>query len=84
MAIYEALIYVRTDQLEVFAGALLNFVERSLSGRAIDLNNTLVLLGNLARGGNERALALLRSLTNDTDPGIGDNASHILRNLPQK
>ena len=81
LSIYEALIYVEPDHLVPFYDAILRFIERSLMKRAVNLDNTIYLLGKLARPGDVRALALLRTLAHDSEPGIRDNASLVLRGV---
>lgn len=81
MSVYEALIYVEPRQLEMFSESLFSFIEQSLAKRAINLDNTIVLLGNLARAGESRALPFLQALSRDSEPGIRENASIVLRGI---
>jgi len=81
LSVYEALIYVEALQLESFVDEILPFIGESLAKRTIDLDNTICLLGKLARAGESRALALLRSLAHDNDPGIRDNVALVLQGI---
>lgn len=78
---YEALIAVETPLLEPFKDDLFSFIEQSIAKRPVNLDNTVALIGNLARAGDTRALAILRNLAQDKDPGIADNAARILQGL---
>jgi len=82
LLIYEALIAVETRQLAPFYEATLSFIEQTLTRRTINLDNTIVLLGNLVRAGESRALALLRSLARDKNADVRENASFVLRGIP--
>lgn len=81
LSVYEALIYVEARQLESFVDEVFLFIEESLAKRTIDLDNTISLLGKLARAGESRAVALLRSLARDNDPGIRDNVALVLQGI---
>ena len=82
LIIYEALTSVETSQLQAFSGAIVRFVEQSLKKRAISLDNTIFLLGKLARVGEVAALVLLRSLAGDSESGVRNAAGVVLRGLP--
>jgi hypothetical protein len=81
LSIYEALTCVRIHELAAFAGSIFPFVDASLSRRSVDLDNVIVLLGRLARTGSKRAMSLLHSLLRDSDAGLRDNASIVLKGL---
>jgi hypothetical protein len=81
MSIYEALIYVEPHQIESFRDAIFQFVTRSLAKRVVNLDNTIVLLGNLARFGDRQALSILHTLAHDDEPSIRENALLVLRGL---
>ncbi|MCS6898084.1 MAG: hypothetical protein NZM29_08940 [Nitrospira sp.] len=81
LSVYEALIYVEVERLTPFRDSLLSFVEKSLTRRTINLDNTIFLLGKLARVGETRALELLRSLENDSNTEVRDSAIRVLNGL---
>lgn len=83
LSIYEALIYVEVEKLAPFRNALFSFVAQSLTRRAINLDNTVFLLGRLARMGERRAVALLRSLAADSNAELRDAASRVLQGIEQ-
>jgi hypothetical protein len=81
-SIYEALIYLEPHHLVSFQEQLLHFIKHTLKKRAINLDNTIYVLGKMARNGNASSLGLLRSLESDVDPGVQNNVSLVLRGLP--
>ena len=81
LSIYEALTCVDMKKLAAFRAAILSFSKWSLLRRAINLDNTIFLLGRLARTGESGALDLLRSLAADNDTEIKSNASFVLHGL---
>lgn len=81
LSIYEALIYVQVEKLAPFRDALFSFIEQSLARRTINLDNTIFLIGRLARTGDRHALGLLQSLAHDNNAEIRDNAFHILQGI---
>jgi hypothetical protein len=81
LLVYEALITVETNELSPFYDAIFGFIEESLTRRAVNLDNTIVLLGNLARANQPRALVILQTLTQDGKSPIRDNASFVLQKL---
>lgn len=81
LSIYEALIYVEVEKLAPFLDAVFSFIEQSLTRRAVNLDNAIFLLGRLGRGGENRALVLLRSLAHDKNSQVRDSASRVLRGL---
>jgi len=81
LSIYEAAICIDMEKLASFRETILSFIEWSLLRRAINLDNTIFLLGRLARTGESRALALLRSFADDDDTGVRSNASFVLQGL---
>ena len=84
MSVYEALIYVEPQEVESFCNSLFHFIEQSIANRTVNLDNTVVLLGNLARNGKKHALLLLRSLEHDDDVGLRANAAIVLRGIEEK
>jgi hypothetical protein len=84
LSVYEALIHVEAQSLAPLIEDLLPFIRESLSRRAVNLDNTIYLLGKLGRTGERRALELLQSLTHDDDLGIRDNASRVLQDLERR
>jgi hypothetical protein len=81
LSVYEALIYVEAERLTPFRDSLLSFIEQSLTQRTINLDNTIFLLGKLARVGELGALELLRSLENDSNTEVRDSAIRVLNGL---
>jgi hypothetical protein len=81
LSIYEALIYVETKMLAPCRDAVFAFIEESLTRRAINLDNTIFLLGRLARAGEVRAVELLRSLEYDSDMEVRASAGRVLNGL---
>ena len=75
LSVYEAIIFVPIREFDSFRDAVLSFIEQSLSRRAVDLVNTICLLGILARAGESRALLLLQSLAHDPDAEIRNYVS---------
>jgi hypothetical protein len=75
LSIYEALINVEVRQLEPLFVEILSFVESTISRRAINLDNTICLLGKLSYAGDRQALSLLQSLACDNDPAVRDSAA---------
>lgn len=81
LLIYETLTIVETRYVVSFAAEILRFIQQTLNSRTINLDNTIFLLGRLARSGEGRALVLLKSLVQDNDPEIRSNASLVLRGI---
>jgi hypothetical protein len=81
LSIYEALTHVKPHYLVPFYEAILAFIKQSLLKREVNLDNTMFLLGKLARAGETRAIALLQSLAKDPSDEVRDNASLVLRGL---
>ena len=81
LSIYEALTIISSQHLISFYQELLMFVTNSLSRRSINLDNTIFLLGRLARIDKGRALLILKSLQSDLDPLVQNSASLVLRGL---
>lgn len=81
LSIYEALVQVESRQLASFYDVLLTFIQDSLLRRSINLDNTIFLLGRLARVGEPRALNLLHSLEHDNQSEIRENAGLVLSGL---
>ena len=83
LSVYEALIMVDDNRLRSFANKLIPFIERTLNERAINLDNTITLIGKLARSREKSCLELLRGLTLDSETGVREIASAILKDLEQ-
>jgi hypothetical protein len=81
LSIYEALICIEAENLAPFRDEVLSFIERSLTRRAVNLDNTIFLLGRFARLGERRAVALLRCLARDSSVGIRDTALGVVQGL---
>lgn len=81
LSIYEALIYLEIQEIARVRDPLLSFVEQSITRRAISLDNTIFLLGRLARTGEIRSLRLLKSLAHDPDDQIRGSALRVLDGL---
>jgi hypothetical protein len=81
LSIYEAFTCIDMKKLASFRAAILSFIQWSLLRRAINLDNTIFLLGRLARTGESGALELLRSLAVDDDTEVKSNASFVLHGL---
>lgn len=81
LAIYEALLYVEPRHFASFNDTILSFINQSLTKRSVNLDNTICLLGNIARSGGSQALALLKSLAHDGESGVRENVSLVLRGL---
>ena len=84
LSIYEAATCIDIDKLVPFRNAILSFIKRSLMQRAVNLDNTVYLLGKLARTGDNQALTLLRSLARDSDSEVRDNVSCVLRGIERQ
>lgn len=84
LSVYEALIYVETGRLEAFLAEIISFVEDTVARRQSNFDNTMCLLGKLARAGVPRALGLLQSLARDSGPGIRQNAALVLRGVADR
>jgi hypothetical protein len=78
MAIYEALIYVEARRFTLYFDELLSFIKGSIERRAINLDNTICLLGKLTRAGEGRALGLIKALAEDQNPEIRNSATLVL------
>jgi hypothetical protein len=81
LSVYEALIHVDLGDLASSYDKLFVFIDHSFTRRAINLDNTIYLLGRLARSGEKRALTLLHTLMHDSDVGIQNSVSLVLRGL---
>jgi len=81
MSIYEALIYAQPEALVPIRDEVFSMIERSLMQRAINLDNTIFLLGKMARMGENRALEFLRTLARDDDTEIQSSAIRVLRGI---
>jgi hypothetical protein len=81
LLLYEALLSVGKVELVRMRDLVFRFVERSLVRRAVNLDNTIVVLGGLARAGESRAVSMLRALCSDQDPEIQTNARIVVNGL---
>ncbi|WCJ58111.1 hypothetical protein NXS98_10280 [Fontisphaera persica] len=81
LSIYEALTRLESTTLARFGDAILSFIEQSLGRRAVNLDNTIFLLGRLARIGQSKALEFLQSLAHDSNAEVRDNASRVLQGI---
>jgi hypothetical protein len=81
LSIYEALTCLETDKLSLLDDSVFSFVEQSLAHRAINLDNTLFLLGKLTRIGKSRASDLLKALAHDKNPEIREGALRVLEGI---
>lgn len=79
--VYEALIFVETSRLRPWCRDIISFVEDTLARRQVNMENTMCLLGKLARAGVRQAFVLLQSLARDSDPEVQQNAALVLQRL---
>ena len=81
LLIYEALTSIRRTEMEPYWVAILRFIEKSLERRSVSLVNAVAVLGIMGRAGEPHAIALLKSLTEDSDAQVRSNAILILKDI---
>lgn len=81
LLVYEALTCLDRDEINSMKESIISFAKRTITLRRINCDNTIVVVGRLAAGGDTDARNLIRKLANDYDNDVRRQASGFLRDM---